>query len=119
MIRELCGYDKRRKFVLCTIYIGNVKRDVVHNVARDVAPYILTLANRNDPICVVSPKVAKASKISVAVTGVISGIIALTFDNVNTVLLKVYLHMSVNCLATQFQYFSLNRQQQCYFKIGK
>jgi hypothetical protein len=35
----------------------DVKRDIAH----DVAPYLLTLANRNDPICVVSPKVAKAS----------------------------------------------------------
>ena len=35
--------------------------DVERDVARDVAPYLLTLANRNDPICVVSPKVAKAS----------------------------------------------------------
>jgi len=32
-----------------------------------IAPYLLTLANRNDPISVVMPKVAKASTI-VAVT---------------------------------------------------
>ncbi len=28
-----------------------------------VTPYLLTLANRNNPICVASPKVAKASTI--------------------------------------------------------
>jgi hypothetical protein len=28
----------------------------------DIAPYLLTLANRNNPICVVPPKVAKARK---------------------------------------------------------
>jgi hypothetical protein len=40
---------------LSRIYIGNVKHDV--------APYLLTLANRNDPISVKTPKVAKASTI--------------------------------------------------------
>jgi len=54
----------------------------VHNVAS----YLLTLANRSDPICVVSPKVAKASTTRVAVTGVIEGVIALTFANGNKAL---------------------------------
>ncbi len=62
--------------------------------AYDVAPYLLTLANRNDPICVMhryrsyydlygvmSLKVAKASTTRVAVAGVIAGIFALTFVN--------------------------------------
>ncbi len=40
-----------------------VKHDVTSNVARNVTPYLLTLANRNDPICVAPPKVAKASKV--------------------------------------------------------
>jgi len=37
---------------------------------------LLTLANRNKPVFVASPKEAKASKISVAVARVIAGIIA-------------------------------------------
>ncbi len=69
--------------LLRIIYIGNVK----HNNARDNAgnsdTYLLTLANRNGPICVMSYKVAKASTISVAVTGIIAGVITLTFANVN------------------------------------
>ncbi len=63
------------------VYIGNVK----HNNAGDIDAYLLTLANRNNPICVKSSKVAKASTISVTVADVITGIIALTFANVNTV----------------------------------
>jgi hypothetical protein len=59
-----------------------------HDVARDVSPYLLNLANRNDPICVVSPKVAKASTTRVAVAGIIAGVIALTFANGNTAYLK-------------------------------
>jgi hypothetical protein len=42
--------------------------------------------NRNNPICVASPKVTKASTICVAVTGIIVGVIVLTFDNGNTAL---------------------------------
>jgi hypothetical protein len=45
---------------------------------------LLTLANRNDPICVELPKVAKASIIRVAVAGVIVGVFTLTFANGNT-----------------------------------
>ena len=40
---------------LSCVYIGDVKRDF--------APYLLTLANRNDPIRFAPPKVAKASKV--------------------------------------------------------
>jgi hypothetical protein len=65
------------------IYIGNVKHDV--------APYFLTLANRNDPICVTSPKVAKASTIHVTVAGSIAGVITLTFANVNIALRIVHI----------------------------
>ncbi len=55
----------RYRIKLSCIYIGDVKSDV--------ATYFLTLANRNNPICVVSPKVAKASTIvAVAVAGVIA-----------------------------------------------
>ncbi len=45
------------------VYIGNVKDNVALNVACDIAPYLLTLANKNDPISVAMPKVAKASTI--------------------------------------------------------
>ncbi len=66
------------------IYIGDVKRYNTRDNANDSDTYLLTLANRNDPICVASSKVAKASTTSVAVTGIIEGGIALTFSNVNT-----------------------------------
>jgi hypothetical protein len=72
--------------MLWIMYIGDVKRNVARHVTHDVTPYLLTLANRNDPICVVSPKVAKASTTRVAVTSIIAGIIALTFANGNTAL---------------------------------
>jgi hypothetical protein len=44
------------------IYIGNVKRDVACDIAGIIAPYLLTLANRNDPISVMTLNMAKASK---------------------------------------------------------
>ncbi len=66
------------------IYIGDVKRDNTRDNVGDSGTYLLSLANRNDPICVASFKVAKASTISVDVTGIIMGIIGLTFANVNT-----------------------------------
>ncbi len=62
------------------VYIGDVNS---RNNAGDSNTFLLTLANRNAPICVALSKVAKASTISVAVAGVIAGIIALTFANVN------------------------------------
>ncbi len=39
------------------------KHGVTSNVARNVTPYLLTLANRNYPICVAPLKVAKASRV--------------------------------------------------------
>jgi hypothetical protein len=72
--------------LLRIVYIGEVQRDNAHDNAGNSDTYLLTLANRNDPICVASSKVAKASTISVAVTGIIAGIIVLTFANVNMAL---------------------------------
>jgi len=46
-------------------------------------PWTLQCINRNNPICVASPKVAKSSTISVTVAGIIVGVIALNFANVN------------------------------------
>ncbi len=49
------------------------------------------LRNRNNPICVASPKVAKASTmvtVHATVIGVIVGIIALNFAKVNATLKK-------------------------------
>ncbi len=46
------------------VYIGKVKRDIMHDYVCNIMPYILTLANRNDPICVVLPNVAKASSVT-------------------------------------------------------
>ncbi len=46
---------------LSCVYVGDVKRDVARDIPGDIAPYLLTLANRNNPICVAPPKVAKAS----------------------------------------------------------
>jgi hypothetical protein len=56
------------------------------DIAGIILPCLLTLANSNDPICVASPKVAKASTIRIAVAGDIAGVIALTFANGNTAL---------------------------------
>ncbi len=53
------------------------------DIAGIIVPCFLTLANRNDPICVASPKVAKASTLHVTVAGIIAGAIALTFANRN------------------------------------
>ncbi len=66
------------------IYIGDVKHDNARDNASNSDTSLLTLANRNDPICVTSSKLAKASTISVAVVGIIAGVITLTFANVNT-----------------------------------
>ncbi len=49
--------------LLSYVYIGDVKCDVVCDVTHDIMPYLLTLANRNNPICVALPKVAKASTV--------------------------------------------------------
>ncbi len=49
-----------------------------------IVPCLLTLAKSNDHICGASTKVAKASTISVAVAGIIAGVIVLTFANGNT-----------------------------------
>ncbi len=61
------------------------------NASNSDSYYLLALAtlgvatkNRNIPICVASPMVAKESTISVAVAGIIAGIIILTFANGNT-----------------------------------
>jgi hypothetical protein len=70
--------------LLRIVYIADVKRDNAHDNASHSNTYLLTLANRNDPICVALSKVAKASTISVAVAGIIAGVITLTFANVNT-----------------------------------
>jgi hypothetical protein len=78
--------DSRVNEPLWTVYIGDIMRNVT--------PYFLTLVNRNDPICVMSPKVAKASTTRVTVAGIIMGIIAgvitLTFANGNTALSSIY-----------------------------
>ncbi len=62
------------------IYIGDVERYV--------APYLLTLVNRNDPICTMHRYLwchvtqADQGKL-VTVAGIIVGVIALNFANVN------------------------------------
>ncbi len=52
-------------FLSC-VYIGDVKRDI----ARCHAPYLLTLANRNNPNCVTSPQggQGKYSQVSLSLT---------------------------------------------------
>ncbi len=56
-----------------SVYHSSAKWCVyISDVAGDIAPYLLTLANRNNPICVAPPKVAKASTKSVAVACVIA-----------------------------------------------
>jgi hypothetical protein len=66
--------------------MGDVKLDNAHDNASNSDTYLHTLANRNDPICVTSSKVAKASIIGVAVASIIMGIMVHTFANVNTAL---------------------------------
>jgi hypothetical protein len=46
------------------IYIGDVKHDAASEIAGIIMLYLLTLANRNNPICVALPKVAKASTVA-------------------------------------------------------
>ncbi len=58
--KSFIGWESRD--ALSHVYIGDVKRDVAYNIAGIATPYLLTLANRNDPISVVPPKLAKASK---------------------------------------------------------
>ncbi len=72
------------------VYIGDVKRDI--------APYLLTLANRNNPICVASPKVAMASTLVVTSVGVFARDIALNIANVNPTMPRVVM-MSVVMLS--------------------
>jgi hypothetical protein len=80
---------------MCTslriINIGNVKHNNACDNAGDSNTYLLTMANRNNPICVKSSKVAKASATSVDVASIIMGIIVLTFANVNTVCYSCWL----------------------------
>ncbi len=45
------------------VYIGDIYHDIKHDIAGVIAPYLLTLGNRNDPISVAMPNVAKASTI--------------------------------------------------------
>ncbi len=56
-------YDTQiEPYLKSCVYIGNVNHDVTPDILGIIAPYVLTLANINDPISVASPKVAKASK---------------------------------------------------------
>jgi hypothetical protein len=45
---------KAAKRRLSCVYIGDVKRNVVHNITGVIRLYLLSLANRNYPICVTS-----------------------------------------------------------------
>jgi hypothetical protein len=56
----------------------------VCNIAGIIPLFLLPLADRNDPISVALPKVAKASTVFVPVAGIIMGVIVLTFANGNT-----------------------------------
>jgi hypothetical protein len=88
------------------------------DIAGVIVPCLLTLANRNDPICVASPKVAKASTICIAVTGIIAGVIALTFangiaalnpleSNENSLLMTGYITLLIAIIETYGNSFSL------------
>jgi len=58
----------------------------MRDIAGIIVPCLLSLADRNDPICVGSPKVAKASTIRVMVASIFAGVIVLTFANGTTTL---------------------------------
>jgi hypothetical protein len=56
---------KRHKLrTLSCIYIGDVKHDAASEIAGIIVLYLLTLANRNHPICVALPKVDKGSTVA-------------------------------------------------------
>jgi hypothetical protein len=57
---------------------------IIGDVKRNIAPYLLTLANRNNPICVTSPKVAMASTMAVTIVRIFAHDIVLNIANVNT-----------------------------------
>ncbi len=60
-------HEQNANTLLSHIYLGNIQHDIACDIASIITPYLLTLANRNDPISGAMPKVVKASTI-VAVT---------------------------------------------------
>jgi hypothetical protein len=88
--------------LLSYIYIGNVKRNVARNITGIITLYLLTLANRNYPICVALPKVAKASTV-VDCRVSLSPTVSLTnVANVNDPLLKSYENAGVKVLKLSY-----------------
>jgi hypothetical protein len=61
-----------------------VESDIKGLIMRNIVPYLLTLANRNNPICVTSPKVAMANTMVLTIVGVFLRDIVLNIANVNT-----------------------------------
>jgi hypothetical protein len=46
--------------VCSKVYIGDIKHHITLDITGIILPYLLTLANRNNPISLTTPKVAKA-----------------------------------------------------------
>ncbi len=74
--------------LLSYIYIGNVKCNVARNITGIIALYLHTLANRNYPICVALPKVAKASTVADCRVSLSPTVLLTNVANVNDPLLK-------------------------------
>ncbi len=78
-------------FCLTHVYIGDVKCDVACNIASIITFYLLTLANRNYPICVKSSKVAEASTVVDCHVSLLPTVSLTNVANVNIPLLSLYL----------------------------
>jgi hypothetical protein len=71
------------KFSINYIYIGDVQHDIKCDNASDIVPYLLTLANRNAPISVAQPKVAKVSTRVLLLLALSLGLSPANIANVN------------------------------------
>jgi hypothetical protein len=63
---DLCTVESLPLDCLVWFSYRNLSHIYIGDVAHNVSPYLPTLANRNDPISVATPKVAKASTIVAA-----------------------------------------------------
>ncbi len=78
---------------LSRIYIGDVKCDVMCHIMGVITLYLLTSANRNYPICVASPKVAKVSTVADCCVSLSPTVLLTNVANVNNPL-DVYCFLS-------------------------
>ena len=118
------------KVDLWLIYIGEICMRKCPRYCITISPSFLALAIRIISISVMPPKVAKVSTMvrlgqvsGVTVIGIIAGVIALNFANVNTAffgILSLEVHSGQNVGGRQniFSSFLCNDQVIKYFKIS-